>query len=146
MDVDYEVDVDEINQRWAVASDSDAWSQLILKDTRDTVELLTQAPQTGIWRLEDDGSMSFARWGHDWHSLHDDREAFFLRVLGAGDYTYPGADLGVLVSRSRMQDDALRLTPLAQAWIKAVHGRFAGMPLAPQEEQPPHRALAFKSA
>jgi hypothetical protein len=35
MDVDYEVDVDEINERWAIASDSDAWSQLILKDTRD---------------------------------------------------------------------------------------------------------------
>ena len=55
MDVDYEIDVDDINRRWAAASSVDVWSQIILKDTGDEVEQLTQAPRTGIWRLEDDG-------------------------------------------------------------------------------------------
>ena len=113
MDVDYEIDVDDINRRWAESSSVDVWSQIILKDTGDEVELLTQAPKTGIWRLDDSGDIGFSRWGNDWHSLHDESEAFFLRVLAPGDYRYPGADLGVLVARSRMQTEDNELTERA---------------------------------
>jgi biotin carboxylase len=146
LDVDYELDVTEINERWAQASTVDVWSQLVLKDTGDEVERLTSAPKTGIWRLEDSGALAFARWGNDWHSLHDESEAFYLRVLGPGDYRYPGADLGVLVARSRMQDDEDRLTPRAHAWIRGIHEQFAGTPPAPAEEPVPEGALAFKTA
>lgn len=144
MDVDYEIDVDEINRRWAVASDIDVWSQIILKDTRDEVEQLTQTPQTGIYRLGGDG-IDFARWGNDWHSLQDDNEAFFLRVLAPGDYTYPGADLGVLVARSRMQTEDNQLTERAHEWIDGVHAHFAGSSV-PAAEPVPAGALAFKTA
>ena len=85
LDVDYEVDVDDINRRWAQASSIDVWSQIILKDIGDEVEQLTNTPKTGIWRMGDQGRLEFARWGHDWHSLHDESEAFFLRVLAPGD-------------------------------------------------------------
>jgi hypothetical protein len=141
MDVDYEIDVDDINRRWAAASSVDVWSQIILKDTGDEVEQLTRAPRTGIWRLEN-GGLEFARWGHDWHSLHDDGEAFFLRVLAPGDFTYPGADLGVLVARSRMQTEDNRLTERALEWIDGVHSQFVGTPAAHE----PAGALAFKTA
>jgi biotin carboxylase len=145
MDVDYELDVEDINRRWAEASSVDVWSQIILKDTGADVELLTEAPKTGIYRLDGSGAMTFARWGNDWHSLYDETEAFFLRVLGPGDYRYPGADLGVLVARSRMQEDN-RLTERAHAWIRGVHAQFAGTPPA-AEQPPPHAgALAFKTA
>lgn len=142
LDVDYEIDVEDINRRWAEASGDDVWSQIILKDTGDEVELLAGAPRTGIWRLDGD-EMRFARWGHDWHSLQDESEAFFLRVLGAGDYRYPGADLGVLVARSRMQTDDNQLTDRAREWIAAVHGQFESAP-APAPAEPVH-AMAFKS-
>jgi biotin carboxylase len=143
LDVDYEIDVEDINRRWAEASGDDVWSQIILKDTGDEVELLTKAPQTGIWRLEGDG-MRFARWGHDWHSLQDESEAFFLRVLGSGDYRYPGADLGVLVARSRMQTDDNELTDRAREWIAAVHGQFDSTAVV-AEEPVAAGAMAFKS-
>jgi biotin carboxylase len=146
MDVEYEIDVDDINRRWAEAANVDVWSQLILKDTRDDVELLTQTPKTGIWRLERPDAIAFARWGNDWHSLHDESEAFFLRVLGPGDYTYPGADLGVLVTRSRMQTDENELTERAQEWIRGVKAQFAGTPVPAEEEPAPTGALAFKTA
>jgi biotin carboxylase len=144
LDVDYEIDVEDINRRWAEASGDDLWSQIILKDTGDEIEQLTAAPRTGIWRLQDSGEMEFARWGHDWHSLQDDSEAFFLRVLAPGDYRYPGADLGVLVARSRMQSDDNQLTDRAREWIEAVHGQFTSVapPAAPAE---PLHAVAFKS-
>ena len=146
LDLDYELDVDEINERWASASAVDVWSQLVLKDTGDVVERLTSAPKTGIWRMDDDGSIAFARWGNDWHSIHDESEAFFLRVLGPGDYRYPGADLGCLVSRSRMQSEESRLTRRACQWIEGVHAQFAGEAVPPDEaDTPATGALAFKS-
>jgi biotin carboxylase len=146
LDVDYEIDVDDINRRWAQASSVDVWSQLVLKETGDEVEHLTRAPRTGIWRMGDSGAISFARWGNDWHSLHDESEAFFLRVLGPGDYRYPGADLGVIVARSRMQTEDSQLTARAREWIDGIHGEFAGTPLAKEEDQAPAGAMAFKTA
>jgi hypothetical protein len=117
-----------------------------MKDTRDDVEQLTGAPRTGIWRFEDSGEIAFARWGNDWHSLHDESEAFFLRVLAPGDYTYHGADLGVLVARSRMQDDDNHLTERALQWIDGIKGEYESTPLEPEEKRPPAGALAFKTA
>jgi hypothetical protein len=146
MDVDYEIDVADINRRWAAAANVDVWSQLIIKDTGDEVALLTDTPKTGIWRMERPGEIAFSRWGNDWHSLHDETEAFFLRVLGPGDYTYPGADLGVLVARSRMQTDANELTERAQEWIRGVKAQFSTAPVPKEEEPAPKSALAFKTA
>jgi biotin carboxylase len=147
LDVDYEIDVDDINQRWAQASSIDVWSQIILKDIGDEVEELTATPKTGIWRMDEQGGVEFARWGHDWHSLHDDAEAFYLRVLAPGDYRYPGADLGVLVARSRMQTEDNELTPRAHQWIDAIHGQFAGVRQLAEPEHPvPAGAMAFKTA
>ena len=128
LDIDYEIDVDDINQRWAQASSIDVWSQIILKDIGDEVEQLTATPKTGIWRMGEHGGIEFARWGNDWHSLHDESEAFYLRVLAPGDYRYPGADLGVLVARSRMQDEDNELTPRAHQWINAIHAAVRGRP------------------
>src|SRR5699024_3589641 len=41
MDVEFELDIDEINKRWEALSGADTWSQMIIKETSDTVELLT---------------------------------------------------------------------------------------------------------
>jgi biotin carboxylase len=145
--VDYEIDVEEINTRWAQASSVDIWSQLIVKQTADRVELLNDAPRTGIWKLDDEtGAVTFRRWANDWHSLQDESEAFYLRVLGPGDYRYKGADLGVIVTRSRLQDDDDQLTERARTWIDGINARFSGTALQPADEPPHHDALAFKTA
>jgi biotin carboxylase len=147
LDVPYEVDVAEINRRWGKTESVDEWSQLVIKETREDVELLTGAPKTGIYALDENGQAAFKRWGNDWHSLHDEGEAFYLRVLGTGDYRYPGADLGLLVARSRMQTDDNQLTERARQWIEAIREQFAGTPVdATEEESHPHDALAFKTA
>jgi biotin carboxylase len=146
LDIDYELDVAELNERWARTAAADEWSQLIIKETRTDVELLTAAPQTGIWRLNADGSATYRGRGRDWHAIHDEAEAFYLQVLGEGEYRYPGADLGLLVARSRMQTDDNELTPKARAWIDAIRAQFEGIPLAPAAVvDRPHDALAFKA-
>lgn len=145
LDVDYEIDVDDLRNRWGNDRLTDVWGQIILKEPDDGVELLTAAPRTGIWRLGDDGQISFSRPAADWHDLADESEGFYLRVLGPGDYRYRGADLGILVTRTRLQGDDGRLTEHCQTWIRGIRSEFAGAPIRTQAEMPVLDALAFKA-
>jgi biotin carboxylase len=148
MDVDYEIDVDDINHRWAQAETVDVWSQLIIKEPEDRVELLTSTPRTGVWRIDPlTGRIHFGRWANDWHSIVDEDEAFFLRILPTDDYRYKGADLGVLVSKSRMQTDDFTLTERSRQWIAGIRDQYAGTPVT-KEEAPRRKRepFAFKFA
>jgi hypothetical protein len=129
LDCDWEVDLERIQRRW---DEFDSWSQLVLKQTDDTVELITESPPSGLWRIDDTGELAFLRPETDWHAVGHDDEAFYLRVYGAGEYRYPGADLGIVVARGRMQTDDRLLTPRAKAWAAGFGARFSGIP--PEEE------------
>jgi biotin carboxylase len=135
MDVDYEIDVDELNTRWASAQNVDSWSQFILKQVEEDVELITDAPSSGIWRMAADGRISFVRRETDWHDVPSEDEAFYLRIAHAGGYRYPGADLGILVTRGRFMDGDHELTDRARAWIKGIKDQFRSVPL--DDETPP---------
>lgn len=136
MDVDYDLDVRELNARWAKTAGDDVWSQLIIKETDEDVELLTAAPKTGVYKLDDAGRISFARWANDWHNLIDESEAFYLQVAGPGEYRYNGADLGVLITRGRLQTNSGKLTARAHRWIAGIKGQFAGTPVQPADPAP----------
>jgi hypothetical protein len=145
LDVDYELDVEDLRRRWASDHLTDVWGQIILKEPDDGIEMLTNAPRTGIWRLGDDGYISFSRPAVDWHGLGDESEGFYLRILGPGDYRYRGADLGILVTRTRFETPEGRLSDHCRAWIEGIRSRFAAAPLAPEAEPPVLDALAFKT-
>ena len=116
LDVDYEIDVDDINRRWARgrrASTSGARSSSRTSATRSSSSPARRRRGSGGWATA--AASSSRAGGNDWHSLHDESEAFFLRVLSPGDYRYPGADLGVLVARSRMQTEDNELTDRAHS-------------------------------
>jgi hypothetical protein len=130
MDVDWELDLSQIQKRWA---EFDNWSQLILKYPVDRVELITKAPASGIWRMGEDGKISLTRKSIDWFLVSGEDEAFYLRVYTAADYRYHGADLGILVSRGRFQTDDRKLTPRAKAWVKAIGAEFQATPIAAEE-------------
>jgi biotin carboxylase len=145
LDIDYEVDIGEINERWSREASVDVWSQIIIKETGDQVELLTQAPRTGIYRLGPDGTTAFRRWGNDWHGIVSESEAFYLRILAVGDYRYHGADMGALVTRGRLQTDDNRLEERCKQWAAGLRAEFAGARPVPQQRQP-GSLLAFKMA
>jgi Carbamoyl-phosphate synthase L chain, ATP binding domain len=127
MDVDWEVDLAKIQERW---SEFDNWSQLILKYPVDRVEMITKAPSSGIYRMNDKGKIALTRKSIDWFLVSGEDEAFYLRVYTAGDYRYHGADMGILVSRGRFQTDDRQLTDRAKAWVKAINGEFQAIPVS----------------
>ncbi len=128
LDVDYEIDLAAVQSRWP---DYDHWTQLILKQTEDKVELITKAPRSGIWRMDDNGEISFLRSALNLASLGDESEAFYLRVYGVGEYCYHGADLGCLMARGRMQTGKRELTARARQWNAGIKAQFQSVPLAP---------------
>jgi biotin carboxylase len=136
MDVDYDFDIDEVNERWMRLAAVDVWSQLIMKETAPGVELITETPQTGTWVLDDNEELQFRRAALDWHQLEDESECFYLRVYGPGDYRFPGADIGVLVARSRMQTEDGHLTPRCRKLIAEMRKRFSSSPVLPLPPQP----------
>jgi biotin carboxylase len=145
-DIDYEIDVPALNEAWAHPGAVDEWSQFILKQTDDDVELITHAPRSGIWRLDADapGGIRFVRRETDWHTVGSEDEAFYLRIAAEGQYRYPGADLGILVTRGRLQTDEHELTERALTWIKGIKAQFAGVPAPLEAELPTPEPFSFK--
>ncbi|MCP4335121.1 MAG: biotin carboxylase [Gammaproteobacteria bacterium] len=124
LDVDYEINLKKVQNRW---NEYDFWSQLVLKQTEDKVRQLTHAPRTGVWSMDKFGGISFDRSDLDWTNVIDNDEAFYLRVYREGDYTYKGADLGIIVSRGRMQTEQRELRERAKQWTAAINAEFHGI-------------------
>ena len=142
--VPFEIDVAELNARWADPDNVDTWSQMVIKHTEDSVDILTEAPESGIWRLLDDGRVEYDRFDYHRRAVESEREAFFLRILKPGDYRYEGADLGILITRGRSMDNRFRLNPRSRAWIDGIKGAFKAKPLSVATDAPVLTEPAFK--
>jgi hypothetical protein len=132
-DVDFELDIEEINARWRELAAVDQWSQMVIKETSSMVQLITSAAPTGQYSYDRSGALVYRRAALDWHQLQNESEAFFLRIYGAGDYRWKGADLGVVVTKGRLQrrsDGADTLTIRARHLIDSIRSQYSGLPLA----------------
>jgi hypothetical protein len=125
----FQLDVDELNARWADHEMIDSWSQMVIKHTDDSVDILTHAPQSGIYRMLDDGQVVFDRFDYHRRAVESDNEAFFLRILKPGDYRYEGADLGILVMRNRSMTPDFKLNDRSKKWIAGIKAGFTARPL-----------------
>ena len=125
----FELDIEELNARWADPNMIDSWSQMVIKHTEDSVDILTHAPETGIYRMLSDGRVVFDRFDYHRRAVESEQEAFFLRILKPGDYRYEGADLGILVTRGRSMTNSFKLTERSKKWIAGIKSAFAARPL-----------------
>lgn len=67
---------------------------MIIKETSAIVERIEAAAPTGQYAIDASGALVFRPAALDWHQLQNEPEVFFLRIHGAGDYRWKGADLG----------------------------------------------------
>ena len=132
-DVEFELDVEELNARWADPDNIDSWSQLVIKHTEDSIDWITAAPESGIWRMEEDGRVVYSRFDYHRRAVDSEREGFFLRINGRGDYRYKGADLGILITRGRLMTEDFELNERAHHWIEGIHSYYSGQPIADVE-------------
>ncbi len=141
MEVDFDLDIDEINERWRDLAAADLWSHMIIKETSPIVQLILSAAPTGQYSLDSSGALVYRRAALDWHQLQNESEAFFLRIYGAGDYRWKGADLGVLVTKGRLQrltdSGSDTLTIRAKHLIDSIREQYTGTQLTPTQSVQP---------
>ena len=125
----FKLDVEELNARWADPDMIDSWSQMVIKHTADTVDIITHAPQSGIYRMTPDGTVEYNRFDYHRRAVESEDEAFFLRISDVGDYRYEGADLGILVTRGRSMTKSFKLTEKSRRWIDGIKSKFSARPL-----------------
>ncbi len=125
----FKLDVDELNARWADPDMIDSWSQMVIKHTEDTVDVVTSAPQSGIYRMLPNGRVVYDRFDYHRRAVESEDEAFFLRILKPGDFRYEGADLGILVTRGRSMTKNFELTDRSKKWIHGIKNAFTARPL-----------------
>jgi len=135
--VPFELNVRQLNERWAQPHFIDSWSQVVIKSTEDKVDVVTHAPPTGIYRMGEDGSVAYQRFDLERRAIDNEREAFFLRITGPGDYRYEGADLGILITRGRSMDDNFKLNIRARDWIRGIKNYYGSKPIVAQQHDAP---------
>lgn len=142
--VKFDLDISELNSRWADPDMIDSWSQMVVKHTDDSVDIITEAPQTGIYKMHDDGRVVFDRFDYHRRAVESENEAFFLRIQKPGDYRYEGADLGILVTRGRSMTKKFELNDRAKKWIHGIKNSFEAKPLPAADVGPVFSEPAFK--
>jgi hypothetical protein len=120
----YELSVLGLNRRWARKENIDSWSQLVIKHVDDNVEVVTEAPRSGIYRMNADGQLIFDRMDTHRRAVESENEAFYMRISRKGDYLYEGADMGILVMRGRLMTDNFLLTARAKHWIDGLRALY----------------------
>jgi hypothetical protein len=125
---DFDLDVPALNARWADPSSIESWSEILVSRTSDEPGVVTEAPPSGVWRLDEGGEVAYERFDHLGAALESEREAFFLRVIEPGDRCYEGVGLGILLTRGRVTTDGSQLNDTARAWIKGFNAHYRTRP------------------
>jgi hypothetical protein len=121
--VDFDLDIAELNARWADPRFIDSWSAVVLKSTSTDVDQVDAAPQSGLWRLHD-GGVTYERFDYRRAAVQDERQGLYLRITGPGDWRYEGADLGILITRGRLMTDDFELTERAHDWVAGLNAQY----------------------
>lgn len=124
LEVPYEIDTQELTNRWSKAENMDSWSQLIIKHTRKSLELAIKAPASGIWEMKKNGNIQYEKMNFHRQSVIDDNKAFYLQITQKDGYLYEGADLGILVMRGRLMNDNFELSERGKRWIRAIRSHY----------------------
>ncbi len=148
-DVEYEIDVAALNEAWAHPGAVDEWSQFILKQTDDDVELITACAALRCLASRSEGARrNPLRPPRD--RLAHRRRARTRPSTSAspaeGQFRYPGADLGILVTTRPSADRRPRAHRAALALDLGDQGAVPGRPTSARDAAPAARALLLQDA
>ena len=146
MDVDYEIDVDELNDGWAQPRRDRRVEPVHPQGHRRQGRADRRGAQLGnlaARRCRPRRRFASAAARPTGTPSASEDEAFYLRIAQAGGYRYPGADIGILVTRGRLQTDEHELTDRARTWIDGIKRQFATAPLPADQRGADPRAGAL---
>jgi hypothetical protein len=131
--VDLTLDVDAFNQAQLLHGAAGTAAQLILKYTDAALNIVTQAPVSGVYGMDPDGRLTLRQAGYTRRDALAADEAYVLRILPVAQYAYKGADLAILFVNQVIRNPQGQLNPAGQRWVSALKQCFAFRPLGAQE-------------
>ena len=131
--VDLQIDVDAFHQQMLAQGAQGVASQVVLKYTEEALKIITQAPVSGVYILQDDGQLALKQAGYDRHAATADNEAYVLRIVQAAEYAYKGCDLAIMFMNQCIRTPQGQLNPAGQGWVRALDACFGYRQLNQEE-------------
>jgi hypothetical protein len=138
--VDLTLDVNAFNEKMLAEGASGTAAQVILKYLEKKLQIITQAPVSGVYRMKDDGSLELKTPGYNRREALAPDEAFILRIMGLGEYAYKGGDLSIMFINQVIRTDDGKLNPVGTRWVDALQGTFKFRNLNQEERSLVERA------
>ncbi|MCB0522468.1 MAG: biotin carboxylase [Lewinellaceae bacterium] len=117
LDIEYELDIEALNDKWIDQANLSPLSFLHCKNVDTTPAIPIP---TGIYAMDPDGNLVFLRPATNPKSLGESHEIFWLSTAGKEARVERGNEFGALFIRERVTADGQHLTEKAKAWVAAV--------------------------
>jgi hypothetical protein len=131
--VDLDMDVDAFNAHVLAHGSTGVSSQLILKHTEASLQMIEQAPASGVYRLGANGELELCKHSWDRRAALGANEAFVLRIQSPGDYAYQGGDLAIAFLNRTVREPDGALSARGRRWTQALQASFVRRALTPEE-------------
>lgn len=131
--VDLQMDVEAFNQSVLQDGAAGVAAQVILKYTEEPLQIIMQAPVSGVYRMGADGRLSLKAAGYDRRAALAEDEAYVLRIMATSEYAYQGADLAILFLNRVIQAPQGGLNVAGDEWVHALKACFEFRPLTQEE-------------
>jgi hypothetical protein len=131
--VDVQMDLDAFNRDVLRDGAKGVSSQLILKHTDAMLQVITRAPETGVYVMQEDGSLTLKKTSVNRRDALAVNEAFVLRIQEAGEYAYQGGDMAILFLNSLIRDAQGQINANGSKWVQALKDLFALRNLTQEE-------------
>ncbi len=140
---DWKINPEEFNQLSLTEGAQGTTSQMIFKSTHSGLKIVSEAPESGIYTLEN-GNLKFIKRSADPTERGDDSQtAYLLRILQPNEYSYKGADTVILFLNEKITtNNGQSLNSQAKQWINAVNNSFKLRELSQEERELNQRFLA----
>ncbi len=117
LEIDFELDIEALNDRWTDQRNLHPLSFLHCKNVED---LPCFTIPTGIYVLNTEGNLEFLRTALNPHGLNSADEIFWLSTAGKNAMVEKGNEFGAIFMRGRVTADGQNLTERAKNWVAAV--------------------------
>jgi hypothetical protein len=131
--VNLQLDLDAFNKDVLEKGALGVSSQMILKHTDEMLKVITSAPASGVYVLQEDGSLTLKKASVNRREALGVNEAFVLRIQEADEYAYQGGDMGILFLNSLIRDARGQLNANGSKWVQALQNLFALRNLSQEE-------------
>jgi hypothetical protein len=123
--IETDASVSTLHQRYQLHDD---WSVIAIRHTSAQSEMITRAPASGLYHLEQ-GNLEIIRRDASWASASGNT-GYFLRLQNIGNYRAAGTLLGLLYLRKSALTERGDLSSDARQWIAALQVEYSGLPVS----------------